>query len=223
MQPNSSPLPSIIMSHKTTICVPWYSASDLPHQVKVELSGFTKALALHDTGNHAVTDSTEVSDGRKVIEDDGSRDQAFVFHTTELNTQLVYYPDRKNFDKERGETYTSSTKVSHTNTLLNLVVAVHNQRVDVLRRVEDGAAPVEVVQLLHERMARVEDDALPFTPVARQSFGSDRAQLLEEDVDIFGVKWLLRLGQGHELSRRGQPARVGHWQDRVGDRHVECF
>lgn len=68
-------------------------------------------------------------------------------------------------------------------------------------------------------MARVEDDALPFTPVARQGFGSDRAQLLEEDVDILGIEGLLRLGQGEELPRRGEPAGVGHRQDRVGDRH----
>lgn len=88
---------------------------------------------------------------------------------------------------------------------------------------ENAAAPVELVQLLHERMARVEDDALPFTTVAQQGLRSDGSQLLEEIIDIFGVEGLLRLGQGDELPRRGQPPRVVHGEDRVGDRHFECI
>lgn len=85
--PNSNPplLPSII-SHKTIVCMfaACLQQADLPHKVKVELSGLTEALALHDTGDHTVTDSTEVGDGGEVIEDNGSRNQALVFHTTEL-------------------------------------------------------------------------------------------------------------------------------------------
>ena len=56
----------------------------LPHEVEVELARLAKALALHDTGDHAVTDSTEVGDSGEVIEDYGSRNQALVFDTTEL-------------------------------------------------------------------------------------------------------------------------------------------
>lgn len=74
------------------MCVLWFvfyaikkiQEADLPHEVKVELAGLAEALALHDTGNHAVTDGTEVGDGRKVVEDDGGRDQSFIFHTTDL-------------------------------------------------------------------------------------------------------------------------------------------
>lgn len=58
--------------------------ADLPHKVEVELARVTESLALHYTGDHAVIDGAEVSDGREVIEDDSGRDQALVFHTTEL-------------------------------------------------------------------------------------------------------------------------------------------
>lgn len=58
--------------------------ADLPHKVEVELARVTESLALHDTGDHAVTDGAEVGDGREVIEDDSGRDQALIFHATEL-------------------------------------------------------------------------------------------------------------------------------------------
>lgn len=84
---------------------------------------------------------------------------------------------------------------------------------------ENAATPVELVQLFHERMARVEDNAVPFAAV-HQDIGSDGVQLLEEELDLSGVKRLLRLGQGDELPGRGEPAR-GHREDRVRDRHFE--
>ena len=58
--------------------------ANLPHKVEVELAGLAETLALHDTGDHAVTDGPEVGDGREVIEDDSGRHQAPVYHATEL-------------------------------------------------------------------------------------------------------------------------------------------
>ena len=57
---------------------------NLPHEVEVELARLAKALALHDTSNHAVVDSAEVHDGRELVEDQRSRDEVVVFHPTKL-------------------------------------------------------------------------------------------------------------------------------------------
>ena len=119
----------------------------------------------------------------------------------------------------KGGTYASTTKVSHTDSLLSVLIALHNKGLDVFRRVENAATPVELVQLFHERMARVEDNAVPFAAV-HQDIGSDGVQLLEEEVDLSGVERLLRLGQGDELPGRSEPARR-HREDRVRDRHFE--
>ena len=56
----------------------------LPHEVEVELARLAKALALHDTSNHAVVDSAEVHDGRELVEDQRSRDEVVVFHSSKL-------------------------------------------------------------------------------------------------------------------------------------------
>lgn len=57
---------------------------NLPHEVEVELARLAKALALHNTSNHAVVDSAEVHDGRELIEDQRSGDEVVVFHPSKL-------------------------------------------------------------------------------------------------------------------------------------------
>lgn len=195
--------------------------ANLPHKVEVELAGLAETLALHDTGDHAVTDGTEVGDGREVIEDDSGRHQAPVYHATELQMIVRYLFSLENIQWEvLRRTYASTTKVSHTNGLLRVRIALHHKRLDVLGRVENAATPVELAQLLHKRMARVEDNAVPFAAL-HQGLGSDGVQLLEEEFDILGLERLLRLGQGDELSGRGEPA-GRHRKNRVRDRHFEC-
>lgn len=112
------------------------------------------------------------------------------------------------------------TKLSSTHRLLTLVIAIDNDGLNVLRRVEDGSMPLEVSQLLCERMARVHDDAVPFAAPG-QEVGADGVELSEDGFNLGGVEGFARVGERGEFARRGEALRVAHGEDGEWDRHFE--
>lgn len=119
------------------------------------------------------------------------------------------------------KTYTTTSKVSNTNSLLPVAIFVNHNRFDILVRVEDSSTPLQLGQLLREWMARVHDNAVPFAAVD-QELWVDGVELGEDGFDLGGLEGFLGVGERGKLSRRGEALGVAHREDGVWDRHFEC-